>query len=42
LCACGQFTRAVEIRGENHVAGSLVAALDLEDFVYRRQLARWN
>jgi hypothetical protein len=42
LCACGQFTRAVQIGSEAHVAGLVVAALDLEDFVYRRQLARWN
>jgi hypothetical protein len=42
LGACGQFTRAVHIDGEDQVAELLVAALDLEDFVYRRQLASWN
>ena len=42
LCTCGHFTREVRIGSETHVAGLVVAALDLEDFVYRRQLARWN
>jgi hypothetical protein len=42
LCVCGLSKVAVSVNGEEHRAGLLVAALDLEEFVLRRMSAWAN
>jgi hypothetical protein len=42
LCACGQFEATVDVDGEPVGAAILVAALDLEPFVYARMRAWQN